>query len=380
MKRFRVISFLSLLIFFISCGGGGGSGGASGSGGGDTGAAPADDSIADTGNDVSKMETDLSSMEGSFSIPEGAVSVTLLGDAGIGVGNLGIYSMDGPDASEYVDNKFQRVIMPILFPGSTIARTIPDADYTPELAGTWNYRFTCGSCDLLTKKALWKMSEGSNLKVNIILVSQDSLSSVDDPNLLDVTDQFKAIFSGNGINVSDVKYSVIESEDTAMSSVDSDGNGQFDGMDRLFLKTSELALEDKDEYVHIFIVQSIGEGGVLGVAGGAPGPPITGTPHSGVIATSHGGASFDTSSERKILAETMAHEVGHYLGLYHTTEENGAWFDPITDTPECPSDDPTPGTCPDGTNLMFSFVDESIDQHILSEGQRFVLRRAHLIR
>ncbi len=36
------------------------------------------------------------------------------------------------------------------------------------------------------------------------------------------------------------------------------------------------------------------------------------------------------------LAYIAAHETGHFLGLYHPTEFDGAMFDPLTDTPECP--------------------------------------------
>ncbi len=32
------------------------------------------------------------------------------------------------------------------------------------------------------------------------------------------------------------------------------------------------------------------------------------------------------------------HEAAHHLGLYHTTEEDGLFFDLISDTPECPAD------------------------------------------
>jgi hypothetical protein len=39
-----------------------------------------------------------------------------------------------------------------------------------------------------------------------------------------------------------------------------------------------------------------------------------------------------------VVGETAAHEVGHALGLFHTTESLGASgedFDPLTDTPQC---------------------------------------------
>jgi hypothetical protein len=35
------------------------------------------------------------------------------------------------------------------------------------------------------------------------------------------------------------------------------------------------------------------------------------------------------------LGQTMAHEGGHFLGLFHTTEAEGTAFDPLPDTPEC---------------------------------------------
>ena len=35
------------------------------------------------------------------------------------------------------------------------------------------------------------------------------------------------------------------------------------------------------------------------------------------------------------VAYIAAHESGHYLGLYHTTEANAGIFDPLGDTPQC---------------------------------------------
>ena len=37
------------------------------------------------------------------------------------------------------------------------------------------------------------------------------------------------------------------------------------------------------------------------------------------------------------LAQTVAHEVGHFLGLFHTTERNGRSHDELDSTPECPA-------------------------------------------
>ena len=75
----------------------------------------------------------------------------------------------------------------------------------------------------------------------------------------------------------------------------------------------------------------------LGIAAGIPGPNgIPGTAASGVM------VSVDTHLDgdgetllTDLMGETMAHEVGHQLGLFHTTEDTGTEHDPIGDTPEC---------------------------------------------
>jgi hypothetical protein len=39
--------------------------------------------------------------------------------------------------------------------------------------------------------------------------------------------------------------------------------------------------------------------------------------------------------DTQLLGETAAHEMGHQLGLFHTTEQGGTVFDIISDTAEC---------------------------------------------
>ena len=42
-----------------------------------------------------------------------------------------------------------------------------------------------------------------------------------------------------------------------------------------------------------------------------------------------------TTLDAQLLGETAAHEMGHQLGLFHTTETGGTVFDILTDTAEC---------------------------------------------
>ncbi len=70
---------------------------------------------------------------------------------------------------------------------------------------------------------------------------------------------------------------------------------------------------------------------------------------------------------------TMLHEMGHFVGLFHTSELNRKTVDPLTDTPPCtiPS-----GPCPDAMNLMFPTFWGSTHGAgiVVSDQQRAVVR------
>ena len=94
--------------------------------------------------------------------------------------------------------------------------------------------------------------------------------------------------------------------------------------------------------------------------------------------------------DAQLLGETAAHEMGHQLGLFHTTEKEGTVFDILSDTPECSSssqDNDSNGTvnaeeCDEfgGGNLMFwtswSSASRSAGkkQETLSSHQQYVLK------
>lgn len=74
------------------------------------------------------------------------------------------------------------------------------------------------------------------------------------------------------------------------------------------------------------------------------------------------------------------HEISHWMGLFHTTEEDGTSFDPLTDTPECPVEafdqdgdgfvDDAECAAQDGHNYMF-WVGQGKE---MSQQQSWVLR------
>ncbi|MCA9491973.1 MAG: hypothetical protein KC621_18700 [Myxococcales bacterium] len=90
-----------------------------------------------------------------------------------------------------------------------------------------------------------------------------------------------------------------------------------------------------------------------GIAGDIPGPLVPST-RSAVQVSLLDAAGIDghfSDQDIRILGETMAHESGHFLGLFHPVEGDWQGWDVLDDTPECDST----RTCLDelGTNLMF---------------------------
>ncbi len=132
------------------------------------------------------------------------------------------------------------------------------------------------------------------------------------------------------------------------------------------------------------IGETIGEGsaGRLGQAGNIPGA-MGATARSAVTVAwlSHAGADGVLDAEDiDLLAVTMAHEVGHFVGLFHPvhTDQAGGvgYVDALDDTPSCEDWD----TCYAllGDNLMYPYstcaYDELCDgQHEMTDQQLGVM-------
>lgn len=162
--------------------------------------------------------------------------------------------------------------------------------------------------------------------------------------------------------------SILEAADTgplevwAVDSVPFEG-GPFvahSGPDIDALRASYYPTDDRSMVVYL-IEDFVDQAGLAGVAAGLPGPNgIPGTPASGVVVAIASHRQADGSLAINVLGETIAHEAGHQIGLFHTSERDGSNHDLAHDTPMCSLDMDANGDgaltadeCPDGQNLMF---------------------------
>ena len=139
------------------------------------------------------------------------------------------------------------------------------------------------------------------------------------------------------------------------------------------------ALGDGTDLTLIVAESLRGSGGTYGVSGGLPGP--LGTSGRGAVVVSwlaNAGADATFSdADVRLFGETMGHEIGHYMGLYHPVEESLDAFDALSDTPRCASYVGCENLL--GANLMFPYplcdTDSCDPQFELTDAQVGVSQR-----
>lgn len=191
----------------------------------------------------------------------------------------------------------------------------------------------------------------------------------DDARLTSALDRVRAIFGEVGIEIGDVHYFDV-ADPSLRTIVLEEDTCEGGDLDTLLASGAEAAPPGA---VPLFLVErfqcvvlggiDLGQG-IGGIAGGIPGAPfVRGTPGAGVAVAT--GAFLDDPAAFAVL---LAHELGHFLGLFHTKENDlfgGAEvYDPISDTPDdARAED----------NLMY-FSPRA--ETALTDGQGFVLRTA----
>jgi hypothetical protein len=232
-------------------------------------------------------------------------------------------------------------------------------DYAYECATTPGCTAGASSSDTYDVSVLLRpLPSGSNLDVNFYIVASGQLTAATagaNPSAQRMVNTFKSLYAAAGITVRNVTFYDTSAADQARfgTNVNADKTGPCDELNQMFLlSAAHPGTPAAPAPMNLFLVQSITSntpnpgGTIVGIDGTIPGPSsFTGTVHSGaavsladLFSIQSGGSctgAIDLRCGADVTAYIAAHETGHFLGLFHTTESTGNYFDPISDTPKC---------------------------------------------
>ena len=222
---------------------------------------------------------------------------------------------------------------------------------------------------------------GARIDFNIYLVGVPGVTAAtapDDANFVRLLGIVDDILSPSGVQVGTVRYFDVPDDVADRYAIIRDGEDVQD----LAIRTVSPGPEVSDALsLNVFFTQGFSfrdAAGVIGISSGLPGlAGMHGTVASAVAFTSE---YLDRGDEDlELTAVVFAHEVGHFLGLFHTSEFYSDSTDPLSDTPACgPLIRSDPESCPDWRNLMFPFAGP--DHTLLSAEQATIIRANPLSR
>ncbi len=182
------------------------------------------------------------------------------------------------------------------------------------------------------------------VNINVILVGknniEDSHSSSGQSNLNLLLENTQTYLNQTNLKVKlgEVKAYEWGCEDSGESLANQDLNS----MDELYRRvSSQLPSSADSRSINIILVSTIPDSqnglSILGVSSGIRGPLIQGSGGGGLaVSTFESLAAYSPQSEDFVgLGETIAHELGHYLGLNHPSESDATQHDYLPDTPQC---------------------------------------------
>ena len=296
---------------------------------------------------------------GSFAVPSDGVSflLSIFKDSNA---NVEFYSLTDPDGTDILSS----TSTPNLYndASGSFGNDLPKAGYSNVLvpqspsfsakAGTWTFKAKSNDRVKLTLR-----SDTVPASTTIVVQPYITGTTWTTGDLSAALSVMSSIYSSNGITLTiNSTISISDSRFAAVSGTFTDTT------------TSALVSQGCAAAVNLFFIEDyVGSwSGILGNAAGMPGSIGIANAWNGVLIslTAHALTTHasGTSLDAQLLGETAAHEMGHQLGLFHTTEEKGDVFDILTDTPECSNSRDNNGDkkmsaeeCEDygGDNVMF---------------------------
>ncbi len=265
------------------------------------------------------------------------------------------------------ENSFQNV--PSLLLGFTNPVLVPG---TPTLVDQLEAGTHTMSLDTWASEVCWYVLEestpGTTLDLNLYLVDVPGVTAAtaeDHAPLTQVFDAIAELLEPTGIVIGERRWYDVPADVASLHSI---VRSQWN-VDEL-LQSSRLVGPELDDALalNVFLTRGFSWDGIIGISGGLPGAAgLHGTRSSGVVMTTEYADGLAAGSA--FTSIVLAHEMGHYLGLFHTTEFTFAHWDPLDDTPRCTTGNSS--TCPDLTNLMFPLAGD--DHTVITPAQTSVL-------
>jgi hypothetical protein len=296
------------------------------------------------------------------SVPAHAISFSIEA-IGPGGATFGLLGLEGPGGTIYENDQATGAFL--WSPGQGVfTATVPNSDRSDVqlVPGGGTYRFRlyvfAGSASAVTIRTIIHnrpsalVADGL-LHLNVFLAEGLNIASPSGSTRLQgILAEADRIFAQQGLRLGSISYFDLEG-----STFDEVSESEFGDL----LEESGVAPKVR---LNLFFVETAIGGGVLGVAARVPGPALNGTRVSGVM------VDYDYGSATTA-GYVTAHEIGHYLGLFHTVESTGS-HDIIDDTLECPSNG-TDSTCPTlGGGYLMHWSVLSTDP-IITDGQGRVM-------
>lgn len=262
-------------------------------------------------------------------VPADAVSVTFEGTCGEN-DEVSLALLEGPGGKVYSNNQGSGGPVKWTPWRKTFSFHLPSGDAAAAqlVAGGGTYRFqlrrTVGASPFMDVRVILERrppgsSLATKLPLNVFLadgITPTAATAADDANLTAMFERVNSILATQNLTLGDIDYYDIG---------DSAFNQVAQGEERQLLPRSSMASRVR---LNLFLVNQVWGGNLLGLSAAVDGAKTNGTSMSGVI-------SIYLPGQPSANGVVVAHELCHYLGLWHTVEGNGV-FDPIADTPQCP--------------------------------------------
>lgn len=199
---------------------------------------------------------------------------------------------------------------------------------SPSLLEERSFTSTTGTTSSSGLSKVWTYRKKMN--VNLIFV-QGTYPTYTVAGVQEAVDRMTSIYGQNSVKI-DLQFSATSINASEFQDIVdlSDDTGSVTGsLTKLYVSNPGSA--QAADSLNIYITASESEvGGVLGISSGIPGlPGVTGTKKAGMIVfleahrTSGSAGSALSVADLTFMGDTMAHEAGHFLGLFHTNERGG---------------------------------------------------------